>query len=86
MADGEEMNGTTVEVIRPQPPPIEVKVTATLSIRDAAILLRILGATNGYSLTNLWGALSRNSFVAAEAAKLEPYGPTIDIRPWEDHA
>lgn len=80
------MSHTTVEVIRPEPepPPTEVKITATLSLRDAAILLRILGATNGCALISMWGTLSRNSFVAAEAAKLEPYGPIIDITPWEN--
>lgn len=59
-------SATVVTNLPPAPPPTTVTIIATMTLREAAILLAVVGRTTGNALNDLYSALERNSAVAHE--------------------
>jgi hypothetical protein len=77
------MSTVQVEIFTPPPTEPRVKITADLTLREAAILRSLVGTSNGSALTTLWNALNLSSEVQEEYARLPMLPGLVDILPLE---
>ena len=82
MSEQNDVTSVTVTLVQPPPlppPPKYVELHAKLTLREAAILAAVIGATNGSALTQLWGELSGNGAIDRERLRITKHHPGFGV-------